>query len=96
FTHYDNRLIGRVQLEEQTGALNISNISTDDSGLYEALIIINKQITKIKYKVDAYAPVSVPVISSSSSLVSAHQSPAFLSLCLQVLLYCNVKELSSL
>ncbi|KAA0706570.1 Interferon-induced very large GTPase 1 [Triplophysa tibetana] len=37
--------------------------------------------------------VSVPVIILSSSMVSVHQSPAFLSLCLQVLLYCNVKEL---
>ncbi|XP_056589608.1 SLAM family member 9-like [Triplophysa dalaica] len=96
YTHYENRFSGRVQLNERTGDLNISNISTDDSGLYEALIVLNKQITKIKFKVDAFARVSVPVIIISSSLVSVHQSPAFLSLCLQVLLYCNIKELCSL
>nr|XP_055045238.1 CD48 antigen-like [Misgurnus anguillicaudatus] len=86
YTHYDKRFTDRLQLDQQTGALNISNINTDDSGVYEALII-NKQITKKKYKVDVYAPVPLVI---TSSLVSVHQFPACLSLCLQVLLYCEI------
>ncbi|XP_057218886.1 SLAM family member 9-like isoform X2 [Triplophysa rosa] len=72
YTHYDDRFSGRVQLDERTGALNISNISTDDSGLYKALIVINKQISTKKYKVDVYAPVSVPDIKSSSHETMQH------------------------
>lgn len=54
YTHYDDRFSGRVELDQHTGSLNISNISTDDSGLYKALIVINKQILTKKYKVDVY------------------------------------------
>lgn len=64
YTHYDNRFSGRVQLNERTGDLNISNISRDDSGLYEALIVINKQITKIKFKVDAFGKIHLQLISN--------------------------------
>lgn len=57
YTHYDLRFSGRVQLDERTGDLSISNISTHDSGLYNALIVINKQISKKKYKVDVYGKI---------------------------------------
>ncbi|XP_056589364.1 SLAM family member 9-like [Triplophysa dalaica] len=66
YTHYDDRFSGRVELDQHTGSLNISNISLDDAGLYKVLIVINKQILTKKYKVDVYAPVSVPDIKSSS------------------------------
>ncbi|KAK7132769.1 hypothetical protein R3I93_019111 [Phoxinus phoxinus] len=67
YTHYDKRLTGRVQLARETGILTISDIRTNESGLYKALIVINTHISGWKYKVDVYAPVSVPAISSSSA-----------------------------
>ncbi|XP_058619754.1 SLAM family member 5-like [Onychostoma macrolepis] len=73
YTHYDMRFTGRVQLDRKTGILTVMDIRTNESGLYEALIIINARTTGRRYKVHVYAPVSVPAISSSSS-VSVHQS----------------------
>ncbi|XP_065125119.1 SLAM family member 9-like [Paramisgurnus dabryanus] len=72
YSHYDGRFNGRVQLDQQTGALTISNISTNDSGIYKAMIVINKQISTRMYKVNVYAPVSVPAIKSTS-LTSVQQ-----------------------
>ncbi|XP_051736732.1 SLAM family member 5-like [Ctenopharyngodon idella] len=71
YTHYDKRLTGRVQLDQETGILTITDIRTNESGLYKALIVINTHISGRRYKVDVYAPVSVPAIRSSSAL---HQS----------------------
>uniref|UniRef100_A0A8C1K0B9 Ig-like domain-containing protein n=1 Tax=Cyprinus carpio TaxID=7962 RepID=A0A8C1K0B9_CYPCA len=73
YTHYDMRFTGRVQLDQRTGILTIMDIRTNESGLYEALIVISAGITGRRYKVHVYAPVSEPAISSSSS-VSVHQS----------------------
>ncbi|KAF4096310.1 SLAM family member 5-like [Onychostoma macrolepis] len=73
YTHYEMRFTGRVQLDRKTGILIIMDIRTNESGLYKALIITNTLTSAWKYKVDVYASVSVPAISSSSS-VSVHQS----------------------
>ncbi|ROJ24002.1 hypothetical protein DPX16_23563 [Anabarilius grahami] len=70
YTNYDEKLTGRVKLDRETGILTITDIRTNESGLYKAVTIVNKKITVQKYKVDVYAPVSVPAISS----VSVHQS----------------------
>ncbi|CAM4675404.1 unnamed protein product [Leuciscus chuanchicus] len=69
YTHYDKRLTGRVQLDRDTGILTISGIRTNESGLYKAVIIINTHISGWRYKVDVYAPVSVPAIRSSSAVI---------------------------
>ncbi|XP_026114651.1 uncharacterized protein LOC113093040 [Carassius auratus] len=73
YTHYNTQFTGRVQLEQTTGILTISDIRTNQSGLYEALIITSAHITARRYKVHVYAPVSVPSIRRNSS-VSVHQS----------------------
>ncbi|KAK2886173.1 hypothetical protein Q8A67_017010 [Cirrhinus molitorella] len=73
YTHYDERFTGRLQLDQETGILIITDIRTNESGLYKALTITNTPISERKYKVDVYAPVSVPAIRSSSS-VSVQQS----------------------
>lgn len=54
YTHYDERFSGRVQLDQKTGALTISNIRTSESGPFEAFIVINTQISKRKFNVDVY------------------------------------------
>ncbi|CAM4675449.1 unnamed protein product [Leuciscus chuanchicus] len=50
-THYDERFAGRVQIDK-TGVLTISNIRTNETGLFEAFIIINKQISEKKFNVE--------------------------------------------
>jgi len=54
YTHYDERFAGRVQIDQTTGALSISNIRTNESGPFEAFIVINRQISKRKFYVDVY------------------------------------------
>ncbi|XP_077074146.1 uncharacterized protein LOC143725550 isoform X2 [Siphateles boraxobius] len=73
YTHYDKRLTGRVQLHQATGILTITDIRTNESGLYKAVIIVNKKVTVQKYEVAVYAPVTVPAISISSA-VTVHTS----------------------
>ncbi|XP_051956661.1 SLAM family member 5-like [Xyrauchen texanus] len=92
YTHYDERFTGRVQLEQQTGSLTISNIRSNESGIYKALIVNNKQIAAREYKVNVYATVSVPAMSSSS-LDSVHQSPVTLQESLELCsLICSVRN----
>ncbi|XDV46508.1 hypothetical protein PO909_014394 [Leuciscus waleckii] len=73
YSQYDKRLTGRVQLDRDTGILTISGIRTNESGLYKAVIIVNKKVTLQKYEVEVYAPVTVPAIISSSA-VTVHTS----------------------
>ncbi|KTG01887.1 hypothetical protein cypCar_00035026 [Cyprinus carpio] len=54
YTHYDMRFTGRVQLDQRTGILTIMDIRTNESGLYEALIVISAGITGRRYKVHVY------------------------------------------
>lgn len=54
YTHYDKRLTGRVQLDQETGILTITDIRTNESGLYNALIVINTHISGRRYKVEVY------------------------------------------
>ncbi|XP_016116389.1 CD48 antigen-like [Sinocyclocheilus grahami] len=66
----DERFRDRLQLDHQTGSLNITNTSTTDSGLYEVSIKNSSSATKKIFTVTVYAPLPVPVISSNSSQCS--------------------------
>ncbi|XP_039530368.1 uncharacterized protein LOC120481019 [Pimephales promelas] len=74
YTHYDKRLTGRVQLDRETGILTIADIRTNESGLYKAVIIVNKKVTVNKYEVEVYATVTVPAVRSSAVTVSTGTS----------------------
>ncbi|XP_050950468.1 hepatocyte cell adhesion molecule-like isoform X2 [Labeo rohita] len=67
----------RLQMDQQTGSLTIRNITTSHSGFYTAQIMNAMTIFK-KFCVIVYAPVSLPVIESSS-LVSKCQKTVMCS-----------------
>ncbi|KAK2907344.1 hypothetical protein Q8A67_006329 [Cirrhinus molitorella] len=62
---YDVKFKGRLQLDDQTGSLTITDTRTTDSGLYEVKNNNNKQILNT-FNLTVYARLSVPVISHSS------------------------------
>lgn len=54
YTHYDERFAGRVQIDQTTGVLTISNIRTNETGPFEAFIVINRQISTRQFNIDVY------------------------------------------
>ncbi|XP_067228378.1 CD48 antigen-like [Chanodichthys erythropterus] len=89
FTSFEDRFAGRLHLDQENGSLTIQNISTRDSGLYEVSFTITLHISEKKFKVNVYAPVSVPAIEKNS-LVTAHQSSGALNQSQTVEDFCSV------
>uniref|UniRef100_A0A8C1VMJ2 Ig-like domain-containing protein n=1 Tax=Cyprinus carpio TaxID=7962 RepID=A0A8C1VMJ2_CYPCA len=72
----DERFRDRVKLDDQTGSLTITNITTEHAGLYE-LQISGAKLTSKTFSVSVYAHLPVPVIRrncSSSSSSSSYSS----------------------
>ncbi|XP_055074153.2 uncharacterized protein [Misgurnus anguillicaudatus] len=57
----------RLNLDNQTGSLTITNISITNSGLYKLQIFSNKETLYKRFNVTVYAHLPIPVISSQSS-----------------------------
>ncbi|XP_067252881.1 carcinoembryonic antigen-related cell adhesion molecule 5-like [Chanodichthys erythropterus] len=76
FTVYDDVLDGRfrdrLKLDNQTGSLTITNITTEHSGCYKQEINFFRRTSFIRLTV--YARLPVPVISSNSSQCSSSSS----------------------
>ncbi|XP_048038153.1 SLAM family member 5-like [Megalobrama amblycephala] len=77
FSTYDDVLDGRfrdrVKLDNQTGSLTITNITTEHAGVYKLDIRGAKRSSKT-FNVSVYARLPVPVISSNSSQCSSSSS----------------------
>ncbi|XP_058617994.1 SLAM family member 9-like isoform X4 [Onychostoma macrolepis] len=69
----DGRFRDRLKLDNQTGSLTITNITTQHAGCYELLISGAKRTSKT-FNVSVYARLLVPVISSNSSQCSSSSS----------------------
>ncbi|XP_073717885.1 SLAM family member 5-like [Misgurnus anguillicaudatus] len=94
FLKYDNVLDGRfrdrLQINNQTGDLTITNINTEDSGLYHINIRSNR-ITSHRFNVIVYARLPVPVITRNSSQCSSSSANPNCVLLCSVL---NVRDVS--
>ncbi|XP_067271510.1 CD48 antigen-like [Pseudorasbora parva] len=66
----DGRFRDRLKLDDQTGSLTITNISTEHAGVYQ-LELNGARLTSNTFRVSVYAPLPVPVISSNSSNCSS-------------------------
>ncbi|XP_056614314.1 natural killer cell receptor 2B4-like [Triplophysa dalaica] len=76
----DGKLIGRLMLDPHTGSLTITNMKTEESGLY-TLKISNKNISYKKFNVNVNALLPVPVITKVSSECSSSSVSSCSVLC---------------
>ncbi|XP_073718046.1 uncharacterized protein [Misgurnus anguillicaudatus] len=97
FLKYDDVLDGRfrdrLQLNDQTGDLTITNINTEDSGLYHINIRSNR-ITSHRFNVIVYARLPVPVITRNSSQCSSSSALSSSSRCVLLCSVLNVRDVS--
>ncbi|XP_048038268.1 SLAM family member 5-like, partial [Megalobrama amblycephala] len=69
----DERFRDRLKLDNQTGSLTITNITTEHAGVYQ-LELNGAKLTTKTFSVSVYARLPVPVISSNSSNCSSSSS----------------------
>uniref|UniRef100_A0A8C1RLT7 Ig-like domain-containing protein n=1 Tax=Cyprinus carpio TaxID=7962 RepID=A0A8C1RLT7_CYPCA len=89
FNGHDGRFRDRLKLDNQTGSLTITNITTEHTGLYELYISGVRESSKT-FNVSVYARLSVPVISSNSSQCSSSSSSSSQQNCSLVCSVVNV------
>ncbi|KAK9967235.1 hypothetical protein ABG768_001643 [Culter alburnus] len=75
----DGRFRDRLKLDNQTGSLTITNITTEHAGVYK-VEINGVKLTSKTFSVSVYARLPVPVISSDSSQCSSSSSSSNCSL----------------
>ncbi|CAM4274365.1 unnamed protein product [Leuciscus chuanchicus] len=72
----NGRFRDRLQLDNQTGSLTITNTSTGHSGPYEVEIVTGNKISVKTFRVTVYASLSIPDITSySPSNPSSSETP---------------------
>lgn len=69
FTHYENKLADRLQLDQESGSLTIWNISSSDSGVYEVSLTNGLDISERKIRVDVYGKLQLlPIQTINNAL----------------------------
>ncbi|KAJ8281286.1 hypothetical protein GJAV_G00065820 [Gymnothorax javanicus] len=82
------RFRNRLWLDRQTWSLNISDLNTNDAGVYKVQVVSSGVLSEMKFNLTVYTPVSKPVItliaqndSARSSVVSAGPEKDCSALC---------------
>ncbi|XP_057181764.1 uncharacterized protein LOC130548771 [Triplophysa rosa] len=75
----------RLQMDDRTGSLTITNISTDLTGLYRIEIISGNKVSSKNFTVSVYARLPVPVISQYFSQCSSSPSSSYCSVLCSVM-----------
>ncbi|XP_067255031.1 CD48 antigen-like [Chanodichthys erythropterus] len=75
----DERFRDRLKLDNRTGSLTITNITTEHAGVYQ-LELNGAKLTTKTFSVSVYARLPVPVISRNSSQCSSSSSSSSCSL----------------
>ncbi|XDV23615.1 hypothetical protein PO909_028120, partial [Leuciscus waleckii] len=70
----DGRFRDRLKLDNQTGSLTITNITTEQAGIYKLHITRAESFLPKKFNVSVYAHLPVPVISRNCSSSSSSSS----------------------
>ncbi|XP_056614591.1 natural killer cell receptor 2B4-like [Triplophysa dalaica] len=89
----DGRFKDRLQVDNQTGSLTITNITTQHSGIYRWTIYSIK-VTSYKYSLNAHAHLPVPVIIKNSSQCSSSSERSSVSKCVLMCSVMNVTHVS--
>ncbi|XP_050964001.1 SLAM family member 5-like isoform X3 [Labeo rohita] len=89
----DGRFRDRLKLDNQTGSLTITNITTQHAGLYKVEFTGVKS-SKKTFSVSVYARLPVPVLSSNSSQCSSSSSSSSSSSQQNCSLLCSVVNVS--
>ncbi|XP_050951440.1 SLAM family member 5-like isoform X2 [Labeo rohita] len=93
FNGTDGRFKDRLKLDNQTGSLTITNITTQHAGCYELEIMGAKWSSKT-FNISVYARLPVPVISSNSSQCLSSSSSSSSSNCSLLCSVVNVSDVS--
>ncbi|XP_058615372.1 uncharacterized protein LOC131529614 isoform X2 [Onychostoma macrolepis] len=86
-----DRVVGRVQVDSQTGSLTFTNIRTTDSGLYNLKISSSNKVSYKRFSVSVYDHLPVPVIIRDTSQCSSSSESSSVSKCS---LLCSVLNVS--
>ncbi|KAA0711957.1 hypothetical protein E1301_Tti023209 [Triplophysa tibetana] len=89
----DGRFRDRLQVDNQTGSLTITNITTQHSGLYRWTIYSIKVIS-YKYSLNAHAHLPVLIIIINSSQCSSSSEGSSVSKCVLLCSVMNVSHVS--
>ncbi|XP_073717544.1 T-lymphocyte surface antigen Ly-9-like [Misgurnus anguillicaudatus] len=84
----------RLNLDNQTGSLTITNITITHSGLYKLQILRNRGTSYKRFNVTVYAHLPVPVISSNSSYCPPSSKRSSISKCALLCSVMNVTDVS--
>uniref|UniRef100_A0A9J8CKF1 Ig-like domain-containing protein n=1 Tax=Cyprinus carpio carpio TaxID=630221 RepID=A0A9J8CKF1_CYPCA len=86
----DGKFRDRLQLDDRSGSLTVTNTTTEDSGLYELQTVGGKEVPPKTFSIIVSAPLPVPVITRNSSQCPSPSSSSSSSYCSLVCSVVNV------